>query len=180
MSNKQTSKQKQLVKIQDRLVEHNLPAEVEPPNALPDDEFARQSLVEQRIQQAMADGQFDNLPGQGKPLPLDDNPYQTAGQNLGFHLLKQNGYAPEWIERDKEIRQTLTAARAKVQQAWLQHTEDSPAWEQVLLEFSETLKTLNRKIDSFNLMVPLLFCQRDRLNLTTELEVIRKTDLNEN
>src|SRR6476619_1439708 len=36
---------------------------------------AWQSLAEQRIQAALAEGQFDNLPGFGKPIPGIDEPH---------------------------------------------------------------------------------------------------------
>jgi DnaJ family protein C protein 28 len=57
-------------------------------------------LVERRIQEAMAAGAFDRLPGQGKPLNLTRNPYLDPSLELAFGLLKNNGYTPEWISRD--------------------------------------------------------------------------------
>lgn len=64
------------------------------------------SLIEKQIREAMAEGAFDNLPHQGKPLPNDDNPH--AGEwGLGFKMLKDAGYAPPWIEADKEVRELL-------------------------------------------------------------------------
>jgi hypothetical protein len=64
------------------------------------------SLIEKQIREAMREGQFDNLPHQGKPLPNDDNPH--AGEwGLAFKMLKDAGYAPPWIEADKEVRELL-------------------------------------------------------------------------
>jgi hypothetical protein len=42
------------------------------------DRFTRraiQTIAENRIQQAIEEGQFDDLPGLGKPLPDIDQPY---------------------------------------------------------------------------------------------------------
>jgi hypothetical protein len=42
------------------------------------DRFTRRAIErisENRIQQAMEEGQFDNLPGLGKPIPDIDEPY---------------------------------------------------------------------------------------------------------
>ena len=65
-----------------------------------------ETLIERQIREAMADGQFDNLPHQGEPLPNDDNPH--AGElGLAFHVLRNAGVAPPWIEADKEVRELL-------------------------------------------------------------------------
>lgn len=65
-----------------------------------------ETLIERQIREAAERGQFDNLPHQGEPLPIDDNPY--AGEwGLAFHLLKNEGVAPPWIEADKEVRELL-------------------------------------------------------------------------
>lgn len=63
----------------------------------------RETLFERQIREAMEAGAFDNLPLQGKPLPNDDNPH--AGEwGLAYKILKDAGYAPPWIEADKEVR----------------------------------------------------------------------------
>src|SRR5260370_35326981 len=59
--------------------------------------------VEEQIREAQVRGEFDNLPGSGKPLDLDSN--QFAGDKaLAYSMLKQNGFAPPEIELAKEIR----------------------------------------------------------------------------
>jgi hypothetical protein len=65
-----------------------------------------ETLIERKIREAMEDGQFDNLPYQGEALPDDDNPY-AGDKAIAFHLLKGQGYAPPWIEADKEVRGLL-------------------------------------------------------------------------
>ncbi len=39
-------------------------------------------LVEERIQEAIARGEFDNLPTQGQRIDLDENPYVPADWRL--------------------------------------------------------------------------------------------------
>jgi DnaJ family protein C protein 28 len=138
----------------------------------PRDEGEWRDLVEQRIQEAMARGAFENLPGQGQPLNLSRNPYLDPSLELAYGLLKNNGYAPEWIARDKEIREELKAARARLRTAWVQY-QANPAgealWCGAVARFEETINQLNRKIDDFNLIVPVLSCQRLRLRLADEL-----------
>ena len=65
-----------------------------------------ETLIERQIRQAVAEGEFDNLPYQGEPLPNDDNPY-AGDWALAFHLLRNAGVAPPWIEADKEVRTLL-------------------------------------------------------------------------
>jgi DnaJ family protein C protein 28 len=91
---------------------------------------------------------------------------------LAYGLLHNNGYAPEWIARDKEIRQQLEAARARLRAAWAQRQAnpgDEASWNAAVARFEETLTQLNRKIDDFNLVVPISSRQRVRLRLSDEL-----------
>ncbi len=65
-----------------------------------------ETLIERQIREATEEGKFDNLPHQGERLPNDENPY--AGEwGLAFHVLKNYGAAPPWIEADKEVRGLL-------------------------------------------------------------------------
>ncbi len=166
------SYRRQLEQLRSALEQHELSSQEPRQPDRPRNEQERQALVEQRIQEAMANGAFDNLPGKGKPLDLNQNPYLESGQALAFGLLKNNGFAPEWIERDKEIRQELAAARAELRSAWRQSQPNpagDPAWQAAVARFEAALPKLNRKIDDFNLMVPIVSSQRPRLRLADEL-----------
>lgn len=62
-----------------------------------------ETLIERQIREAMEEGKFADLPHRGEPLPSDDNPY--AGEwGLAYHVLRNEGIAPPWIEADKEVR----------------------------------------------------------------------------
>lgn len=63
-----------------------------------------ESLIDRQIREAMADGQFDNLPYQGERIPIDDDGSELA---LAHHILRQAGFAPGWIATDAEIRQLI-------------------------------------------------------------------------
>lgn len=179
MSKREKRRQK-LRDIEDKLVEHQLPDELkEAVEHLPDEEDARQWLVEHRIQQAMIEGAFDNLPGKGKPLDFKENPYLDPTLGLAFDLLQNNRSAPEWIERDKEIRRGRDAARRELGLAWQAYQADPSqvaAWQAAVARFDSNLHRLNRKIDDFNLIVPILSCQRARLRLADELRRIQEED----
>ncbi|HZK43951.1 MAG TPA: DUF1992 domain-containing protein [Syntrophomonadaceae bacterium] len=62
-----------------------------------------QDLVEDQIQKAFKRGDFDNLPGKGKPLDLHENPFEPPELRMAFKILKNNDFAPYWIELGKEI-----------------------------------------------------------------------------
>jgi hypothetical protein len=65
-----------------------------------------ESLVDRQIREAMEDGRFDDLPFKGEPIPLEDD--SLAGEwALAFHMLKNAGAAPPWIEADKDVRALL-------------------------------------------------------------------------
>lgn len=60
-------------------------------------------LVGAMIAKAMERGEFDNLEGAGKPLNLEENPFEPVELHMVHKILKDNGYAPYWIELGKEI-----------------------------------------------------------------------------
>ncbi len=62
-----------------------------------------EDLVEQQIIKAQQRGEFDNLSGAGKKLNLYENPYQPPEMRMPMKILKDNGFAPFWIELGKEI-----------------------------------------------------------------------------
>ena len=172
MTSSELERRQQLRRARWKLDEHQVAEEKHSGDEGPRGEREWHDLVERRIQEAMADGVFDNLPGEGQRLGLSRNPFLDPSLELAYGLLKNNGYTPEWIARDKEIREELEAARARLRAAWAQrhvsHT-DKAAWEAALARFEKTLAQLNRKIDDYNLIVPVSGCQRIRLRLADEL-----------
>jgi hypothetical protein len=58
------------------------------------------AVAEERIQEAMRRGDFDNLPGAGRPLDLDDDPLVPPELRVANRILKNAGCVPpELIER---------------------------------------------------------------------------------
>jgi hypothetical protein len=55
------------------------------------------------IQEAMQRGEFDNLPGKGKPLNLDDYFDTPEDLRLAYSVLKNANYLPEEAVLLKEI-----------------------------------------------------------------------------
>lgn len=65
-----------------------------------------ENLVEERIKKAQQEGQFDNLPGAGKPLNLDQDQHIPADLRLPYKILKNADCLPPEIELKKEIQRT--------------------------------------------------------------------------
>jgi len=71
------------------------------------------ALVEERIKAAQQEGAFDNLPGKGKPLNLDDDAGVPEDLRLTFKILKNANCLPLEMELRKEyfnLRKLLNAA----------------------------------------------------------------------
>lgn len=81
-----------------------------------EDDFRRKpikdwdSYIEDAITEAQARGEFDNLPGAGKPIKIQTNPLAPE-LDFAFSRLKNAGYKPAWMELDEEIK----AAQEKLQ-----------------------------------------------------------------
>ena len=58
--------------------------------------------AERHITDAQRKGEFDNLPGQGEPLILDDDSSVPEELRSGYRLLKNAGCLPPEIEQRKE------------------------------------------------------------------------------
>lgn len=70
-------------------------------------------LAEQRIREAQDNGEFDNLPGAGAPLALDDDALVPEELRVAYRLLRNSGFLPTALEAHGEIRrleQMLAAA----------------------------------------------------------------------
>lgn len=116
-----------------------------------------ESYIENQIRRAVDDGAFDNLPGKGKPLSFSPA-HGDPELDMAHRILKNNNIAPEWIERDKEIRGRVAALRTRLRQ-----NPQKTAW------LADEITAINRKIDDFNLVVPILSKQKRRLSAKHEL-----------
>ena len=128
--------------------------------------------VNKQIEEAMERGEFSDLPGKGKPLKLDANPFLTPQTRMANRLLKENGFSPRWVELEKEIKKekaqlekvfiNLKARRERlaaiVQQYPHRREVISRTFEQerarAIAQYSEKLENLNRKIQRVNLLMP--------------------------
>lgn len=149
--------------------------------------------VSKQIEEAMERGEFSNLPGKGKPLNLDRNPFLTPQVQMANRLLKENGFAPRWIELEKEIKQekvqlerhliNLKARRERLTSLIQQHPERHEAvsrsfeYERArgIARYSEKLENLNKKIQRVNLLMPTQNRQYRLINKEAALDRFQET-----
>jgi len=62
-----------------------------------------QKIAERRIIEAIREGAFDNLPGAGQPLKLEDDSYVPEDLRIAYKILKNAGYVPREVALRKEI-----------------------------------------------------------------------------
>jgi len=62
-----------------------------------------EKLIEEIIREAMEKGEFDDLPGKGKPLDLDAYFATPEDVRLGYSVLKSAGCLPVEVELQNEI-----------------------------------------------------------------------------
>jgi hypothetical protein len=59
--------------------------------------------IEELIKQAIARGEFDDLPGKGKPLDLDAHFETPEHLRMGYSMLKGAEFVPEEVELLREM-----------------------------------------------------------------------------
>jgi DnaJ family protein C protein 28 len=137
--------------------------------------------IDEQIRQAMQRGDFDDLPGKGKPLDLSENPYEDPGWRMAYRMLKENGYTLPWIETRRKIELDFESAIKSLQQSWdwrkkatgrrgLMHAERE--WQQALQKFRSNVEKLNKRIRDYNLEVPTDQFQRRQIIADQEIDKI--------
>jgi hypothetical protein len=62
-------------------------------------------LAERKIEEAIARGELDELPGAGRPLELDDDALVPEELRVAYRILKNAGYVPPEVDELREIGQ---------------------------------------------------------------------------
>ncbi|MFQ5936417.1 MAG: DnaJ family domain-containing protein [Acidiferrobacterales bacterium] len=74
-------------------------------------------IAEARIAEAIERGEFDNLPGAGKPLVLDNDASVPEELRAAYRVLKNAGYLPRELELRREIADVSQLVTATKDQA---------------------------------------------------------------
>lgn len=113
--------------------------------------------IEEQIRRAIEEGQFDNLPGKGKPLKLENNPHENPEWRLTYIMLKNSGFSLPWLEERREIDERVEKAQADLQRAWNKLKSSGQAeggWEGAVEAYRQQVGELNQRIKHYNLIVP--------------------------
>jgi DnaJ homolog subfamily C member 28 len=142
-----------------------------------------ESLIDQKIREAMEQGEFDDLPGKGQPVDTSENPFEDPELRLAHRMLRNAGFAPAWIEERKDIDSEFENARNHLSRVWtvLQNalgTENERGararWEQALTSFRKQAGELNRRIVAWNLKVPAAGFQRRLIEVEKEVSQVER------
>lgn len=120
-------------------------------------------IAERKIQDAIDDGLFDNLPGRGQPLDLSVNPFEPPGMGAINRMLKHNRAVPPWLMLEQEIEASRALARGTLAR-WeaavpnLRDGAEYPALRAKAREaYARHLKETNDMILKYNYTSPFAF-----------------------
>lgn len=109
-------------------------------------------IAEQRIQEAMQRGEFDNLQGKGRPIEYEDDSFVPPDLRMAYKILKNAGYLPPELETAREIRTTMD-----------------------MIEHLSTEEERYRQINKLNLLITKMNLMRSRpIALETDQVYYRK------
>jgi hypothetical protein len=143
-------------------------------------------IIDEIIRDAQRKGEFSNLPGQGKPLKLDDDAQTPPHLRMAYKILKENDLTPAWIEQGRTLdhqRETLLetlrsaireyrgalndAARGSQPEQQRQRVEK--AWKRRQETLRDEAAKYNREVLSYNLKVPKGVTHKAILNVDQEV-----------
>lgn len=79
------------------------------------------SITERLIQEAIDEGKFDNLPGKGKPLDLEEDMSSPPHLRVANRILKNAGVLPDWLQVEADMdreRDNIAKMRARIEKEY--------------------------------------------------------------
>ena len=144
-------------------------------------------LIDDQIRAAQEQGDFDNLPGAGKPLKLDDNPY-AGDRALAFHLLQQNDLLPRELDMGHELDADLARAQKLLaelrrERDWLLKQQGASRdraratyarrREEYAARYEQALREIRSKILTLNIIAPSTM-HRPLLDIAAEMRAFQQ------
>ena len=110
-------------------------------------------IAEQRILEAQREGAFDNLPGKGKPLELEDLSWVPEDLRIGYHVLKNAHVLPPEVELLKEVHTIEDLLKYVKEENERRSLAKSIQWKLIRLDMLKrrsldltTVRSYNRKL----------------------------------
>jgi TRAP-type mannitol/chloroaromatic compound transport system substrate-binding protein len=139
-----------------------------------------EDIFERKLSEARERGEFKLDVKRGR-LDLGDWDGVPDDERLAFQLMRDNGYAPAWIEEDKSLRGKLDETRHFLAKSFsryrrrFQQAEDAAGriaaddeWRAARIQFEARVADFNREIFLFNLRAPSLSVQRMPMRASEE------------
>ena len=122
-----------------------------------------EQLVENRVLDAIEEGIFEGLPGEGAPLPLRDADRLAGDLWLAHHILGNAGALPEWLELARTIerdRERL-AAIEREHGTLVERARETGEWRRLApliaerrREFATAARALRARQERYNVEAP--------------------------
>ncbi len=77
--------------------------------------LALELIAERKIAEAVERGDFDDLPGRGRPLAIEEDPLVPEDLRMAYRILKNAGYVPAEVEGWSKGEKKLSLLKARVE-----------------------------------------------------------------
>ncbi|MCY3647274.1 MAG: DUF1992 domain-containing protein [Chloroflexi bacterium] len=140
-----------------------------------------EQLVENRILEAIEEGVFAGLPGEGAPLQLRDADRLAGDLWLAHHILGNAGALPDWLELARTIEDDKTrladiegehgtlVERARATGEWRRL---APLIAERRREFAAAARSLRAKQDRYNIESPSVRNERPAIWVEERLRIL--------
>jgi len=139
------------------------------------------NLIEDLIEDGRQRGLFNDLAGQGQPLQLDENAYEGSAR-LANKLLKDNDLRPAWLTHRSNVVEKIDLLRTNIARTWARYrvafaqaqgeshrSALTLGWDDACRRWEESIVSLNKEIESYNLKRPMSQLEVFKLRLGDEL-----------
>ncbi|HEX2622727.1 MAG TPA: DUF1992 domain-containing protein [Phototrophicaceae bacterium] len=117
--------------------------------------------MDEQLRKAQESPEWQNLPGQGKPLNLNEDPNTPSDMRLAYKILKDNDLAPAWIEEGKGLDHDFEKLINQIRQV-IRVDEIKPA-------LREAVTAYNKRALNYNLKVPPGIAHKRYIDLNREI-----------
>lgn len=147
-------------------------------------------VAERKIQEAIEAGEFDDLPGKGKPIELESDAFTPPGQRIVNRILKNARALPEWLQLEKDIEREsgqVAPSRERGLRA-LAHSRSEATRQRIAVrlraDYRERIDLINTLILKYNYIAPNAAqrpfvnynLKREMAALEADIEAALKTD----
>jgi hypothetical protein len=128
----------------------------------------KESPVERQIREAIERGDFDDLPGKGKPIDLGvSNPYEDSIAGVLRRILRDNESSHPVIEAVRALDEQLEGMRERLRAA-----HQMSRWHDAIQRFRREAAEWNLLVRVHNLKAPAAMFQRLKIDVEDEIRRI--------